>query len=66
MGHVMTARALGSDGRAYVLLAHEPIRAGRATPGDLDDRPGMNVLETSEGQSVSAPPKRYRVRPPGR
>jgi hypothetical protein len=53
MRHVMTARAVGSDGRAYDLRAYEATPAERTTPGDRDDRPGLSLLETSDGQAVS-------------
>jgi hypothetical protein len=51
--HVLTVRALGSDGREYALRVYEAVPAGRTTPGDQDDRPGMSVLETSDGLAVS-------------
>jgi hypothetical protein len=56
MRYVRTVSAGGSDGRQYTLHSYEPISVDRVTPGDRDDRPGMSVLETSEGQSVSVGP----------
>jgi hypothetical protein len=52
MRHVRTVRVAGSDGREYTLHSFEPTSAERATPGDRDDRPGLSVLETSEGLEV--------------
>jgi len=56
MRHVMTARAVGSDGRRYDLRAYEPARSERATPGDRDDRPGLRLLETADGLAVCVGP----------
>lgn len=52
MRHARTICAGGSDGRKYTLHSYEPNSAERATPGDRDDRPGLSVLETSEGLEV--------------
>jgi hypothetical protein len=56
MRYVRTVSAAGSDGRGYTLHSYEPISVDRATPGDRDGRPGLSVLETSDGQAVSVGP----------